>query len=73
MVEETTLLEEIKQNRTKKPEVIKKLDKEDNQSWEDNRIIYVDGRIYVLNNQKLQERILQENHNLVDIEHLEQH
>ena len=29
----------------------------------------MDGRIYVPNNQKLKERILQENHDLVDIGH----
>jgi len=32
----------------------------------------VEGRIYVPNNQKIKERILQENHELVDIGHPEQ-
>ena len=50
MVEETTLLEEIQQNDIKKQEVIKKLEKEDGQPWEEDRIVYVDGRIYVPNN-----------------------
>jgi len=31
-------------------EVIKELEKKDGQSWEEDRIVYVDGRIYVLNN-----------------------
>jgi len=31
----------------------KKLEKEDGQSWEENGIVYMDGRIYVLNNRKI--------------------
>ena len=69
MVEETILLEEIWWNGTKEQEVIKELEKEDSQSWEDNCIVYVKGRIYILNNKKIQEQILQENHNSVDIGH----
>ena len=58
VVEETTLLEEIQRNGTKEQEVVKKLKKEDGQSWEENEIIYVDRRIYVLNNHKIREGIL---------------
>ena len=32
----------------------------------------VDEKIYMPNNQKIKEKILQENHNPVDIRHLEQ-
>ena len=31
----------------------KKLEKEDGQSWEENGIVYMDGRIYVLNKRKI--------------------
>ena len=72
MVEETTILEEIRKNKTKEQEVCKELEKEDGQSYEKNRIVYVDERIYVPNNQKIRERILQENHEPVDIGHSEQ-
>ena len=41
----------------------KELEKEDGQAYEENR------RIYIPSNQKIKERILQENHELVDIEH----
>ena len=58
MVEETTLLEEIQRNEMKEQEVIKKIEKEDGQFWEEDRIVYMDGRIYVLNNKKLKEKIL---------------
>ena len=69
VIEETTVLEEIQRNRTKEKEVHKKLEKEDSQSWEEDRIIYVDGRIYVPNCQKIREKIFQENYEPVDIEH----
>ena len=69
VVEETTLLEEIQWNGTKEQEVLKKLEKEDGQSWEEDEIVYVDGRIYVPNNWKLKKKILQKNHNLVDIKY----
>jgi len=69
VVEETTILEEIRRNRMKEQEVCKELEKEDGQSFEENGIVYVNGRIYVPNNQKIRERILQENHNPVDIGH----
>jgi len=47
--------------------VQKKLEKNDRQAWENNKIIYVKERIYVLNNRKIQEQTLQENHDLADI------
>ena len=34
-------------------------------------IMYMEERIYILNNKKLKEKILQENHNSVDMEYLE--
>jgi len=69
VVEETTILEEIRKNKTKEQEVCKELEKEDSQLYEENGIVYVDGRIYIPNNQKIRERILQENHKLVNIRH----
>ncbi len=50
----------------------KELDKQDEQAWEDNEIVYINGRIYISNNKKIQKQILQENHNPIDIGHLEQ-
>jgi len=50
VVEETTILEEIRKNKTKEQEVCKELEKEDSQSYEENRIVYMNGRIYILNN-----------------------
>ena len=69
VVEETTILEEIWWNGTKEQEVWRELEKKDRQSWEEDGIIYMYGRIYIPNNQRIKEKILQENHDLVDIGH----
>ena len=72
VVKETTLLKEIQQNGTREHKVAKELDKQDGQAWEDNGIVYVNGRIYISNNKKIWEQILQENHDPADIGHLGQ-
>ena len=53
----------------KEQEVCKKLEKKDRQAWEVDGIVYMDGRIYIPNSQKIREKILQENRKLVDIEY----
>ena len=50
VVKETTILEEIQRNGMKEQEVCKELKKEDDQSWEEDGIVYMNGRIYVPNN-----------------------
>ena len=72
VVEKTTLLEEIWQNGISEHEVVKELDKQDGQAWEDNSIVCVNRRIYISNNKKIQEQILQENHELANVEYPEQ-
>jgi len=51
-------------------EVEQELKKKDGLAWEQNRIIYMNGQIYIPNNKKLKEQILRENHNLVDMGYL---
>lgn len=72
IVEKSTLLEKIQRNNTKEQKVIKELDKKDSHLWEEDGIVYIKERIYVLNNRKMQEQILQENHDTVDVRHPEQ-
>ena len=72
MVEKTNSSKEIQWNQTKKKEVVQELKKEDSQSWEDNKIVYVDRQIYIPNNRKIWEQVLQENHDLMNIRYLEQ-
>ena len=50
VMEKTKFLKKIQQN---KQEVIWELKKENRQAWEDNRIVYVDKRIYIPNNKKI--------------------
>jgi len=45
------------------------LKKEDGLIWEEDRVVYMEGRIYILNNKKIKEEILKENHDSVDMEH----
>jgi len=47
--------------------VVQELKKENSLAWKENRIIYMDGQIYIPNNKKLQEQILQRNHNPINI------
>ena len=53
LVKETILLKEIQKNNIREQEVQKKLDKEDGQAWEDNRVVYMERKIYILNNWKI--------------------
>jgi len=73
IVEEGNILKEIKRNTTREKEVVQALKKEDSLTWEEDGVVYMEGRIYVPNNKKIKEEILKENHNLVDVEHPGQH
>ena len=72
-IEENNILKEIRRNATREKEVIQALKKEDGLIWEEDRVVYVEGRIYVSNNKKTREEILKENHDSVNIGHLGQH
>ena len=61
------ILEEIRRNGTKERKVIQALEKNYGLSWKEDVIIYMEGRMYIPNNKKLKEKILQENHSLVDV------
>ena len=52
-VEESNILKEIRKNTTREKEVIQTLKKEDGLTWEVNRVVYMEGRIYVPNNKKI--------------------
>ena len=43
--------------------------KEDGLTWEEDGMVYMEGRIYIPNNKKIREEIVKENHNLVDVGH----
>jgi len=66
IVEESNIFKKIRRNITREKEVIQALKKEDGLTWEEDGVVYVEGRIYVPNNKKIQE-ILKENHDSVDV------
>ena len=71
--EEGDILKKIKRNTTREKEVVQALKKEDGLTWEEDGVVYMEGRIYVPNNKKIKKEILKENHNLVDVGHPGQH
>jgi len=71
--EENDRLKEIKRNITREKEIIQALKKEDRLTWEEDGVVYMEGRIYVPNNKKIKEEILKENHDLADMGHPGQH
>jgi len=53
MTDNLDLLKEIQKNNTKEQEVQQTLKKENGLAWEQDRIAYIEGQIYIPNNQKL--------------------
>jgi len=72
-VEKSDILKEIRRNTTREKEVIQALKKEDSLTWKEDRVVYVEERIYIPNNKKIREEILKENYDSVDVGHPGQH
>jgi len=72
IVQESDILKKIKRNTTREKEVVQVPKKEDGITWEEDGVVYIEGRIYVPNN-KIKEEILKENHDLADVGHPGQH
>ena len=53
--------------------MVQALEKQDGLTWEEDGMVYIEGRIYMPNNKKIREEILKENHDLVDVGHSEQY
>ena len=66
MIKESDILKKIKRNTMREKEVVQALKKEDSLTWEEDRVVYMEGRVYVPNNRKIKEKILKENHDLTD-------
>jgi len=67
--EESEILKEIRRIETREKEVIQALERNDGTTWEEDGLVYMEGRIYVPNNKKVKEEILKENHDSVDVGH----
>ena len=53
--------------------MVQALGKQDGLTWEEDGVVYMEGRIYVPNNKRIREEILKENHNSVDVNYPGQH
>jgi len=73
IIEECEVIKEIRRNNTREKKVVQALEKQDGLTWEEDRVVYKEGRIYIPNNKKIRKEILIENHDSVDVGHPEQH
>ena len=69
ITDDLEMMKEIKRNNTKEWKMVQVLENDNRLSQEKDRTVYMEERIYVPNNKKLKEKILQDNHDSVDIEH----
>ena len=69
---ENNIIKEIRRNNTRKKEVIQALKKKDRLTQEEDGVVYMEGKVYILNNKKIRKEILKKNHDSVDVGHLEQ-
>ena len=65
--EENEILKKIRRNATRENEVVQALERNNGLTWEEDGVVYMEGRVYVPNNKKIKEEILKENHDLVDM------
>ena len=72
-LEEGDILRKIRKNNTREKEVVQALEKKDGLTWEEDEVVYMEGRIYVPNNKDLKEEILREHHDPADVGHPGQH
>jgi len=52
-IDNLEIMKEIKRNNTKEQEVVQPLEKNDGLSWKEDRIVYMEGRIYIPNNKRI--------------------
>ena len=67
--EENGILKEIRRNAIREKKVVQALERNDGITWEEDGLVYMEGRIYVPNNKKIKEEILKENHDSVNVGH----
>ena len=73
ITEEGNIIKRIQKNNTREKEVVQALEKNDELTWEEDGVAYLEGRVYVLNNKELREEILREYHDPADVGHPGQH
>jgi len=71
--DENDIIKKIRKNNTREKEVIQAMKREDGLAWEEDDVVYMEGRIYIPNNKDLKEEILREHHDPADVGHPGQH
>ena len=71
--DKSDIIKKIRRNNTREKEVIQAMKREDGLAWEEDDVVYMEGRIYVPNNKDLKEEILKAHHDPVDVGHPGQH
>ena len=72
-IDESDIIKKIRKNNTREKKVVQALKREDGLTWEEDKVVYMEGRIYVPNNKDLKEEILREHHDPADVGHPGQH
>ena len=72
MTEESNIIKRIQRNNTREKEIVQVLEKNNRSTWKEERVVYMEGRIYMLNNKEIREEILKEHHDPADIGHPKQ-
>ena len=67
MTEENDIIKKIRKNNTREKEVVQALEKNDGLTWEEDKVAYWEGRVYIPNNKELREEILREHHDPADV------
>jgi len=67
IAEECDVIKEIRKNSTREKKLVQALEKQDGLTWEEDGVVYMEGRIYVPNNKRIKKEILEENHDSVDV------
>ena len=68
-IDESDIIKKIRKNNTREKKVVQALKREDGLTWEEDKVVYMEGRIYVPNNKDLKEEILREHHDPADVGH----
>ena len=61
-VDESDIIKKIRKNNTREKEIVQAMKRENGLAWEEDDVVYMEGRIYVPNNKDLKEEILREHH-----------
>jgi len=73
MTEESDIIKKIQKNNIREKEVVQALEKNNGLTWEEDRVAYMEERVYMPNNKELRKEILKKHHDPADIGHPEQH